>query len=285
MNDAQEKTLVLIPKFIGAVSFFFSALIVWSVCRGEGKRTCYHRLLCGISIIDLSTSIWISLTSWPMPASEGFLWAVGNDMTCKTQGFFLQMSVGSSFYNVSLCVFFSLMIVFNWKEADLIEVEWLLHCIPILFALLSSFTGVFLDVYGPNPNGIWCTQRNDADAFLLYAYYLPLWMCIIIVTILCVYMWVYVSKIYKKSKERMIKMIESSCNSLWDDEKASPHEVERSGNTKVSPSRIRTTMVNNLELQTKRLKHIADQNFLYAGAFYLNWTAVSVSREGSSLSS
>ena len=279
LTDAQLKTLVLLPKITGAASCFFSGLIVWTVLRTEpSRRKCYHRLLCGISLIDSVTSFWLFMSSWALPASSPMVWSAGNDISCKMQGFFAQFAIGSSFYNCSLCIFFYLLIVLNWKEEHLIKVEWLLHCVPLLYATLSSVSGIFVDAYGPAPHGLFCTHRAEKESFGLYAFFLPLWVSILLVTVLCVYMWVYVTKMYRKAKRYLYRLAESS---RTDEETPYPPETSIPGRSvsRAEFSKKAKSDTVKLELQTQRLKDIADRNFFYAAAFYLNWTAVSVCME------
>lgn len=91
MNTAHLKALAIVPKLAGFTSFCFSSLIVFTVVRDKRKRTSpYHRLLCGISIVDMSSSFWLGLSTWPIPEETGIMYAVGNDTTCRLQGFWTQ---------------------------------------------------------------------------------------------------------------------------------------------------------------------------------------------------
>jgi len=107
LSYAQQLALVVLPKVAGLVSFVGSGLIVASVLKSKKKRShTYHRLLFGISCVDMSSSFWLGLSTWPIPEETGLLWAAGNQQTCSLQGFFTQFGITSSFYNASLSLYF-----------------------------------------------------------------------------------------------------------------------------------------------------------------------------------
>ena len=60
------------------------------------RNSMFNRLLLGMSIIDVVTSIANMFTTMPMPAdTDAVLWSFGNLSTCTVQGFFVQIGIAA----------------------------------------------------------------------------------------------------------------------------------------------------------------------------------------------
>lgn len=183
-TQEQQVALALLPKITGGLSVLFSFLIALLILRDDSRRRlCYHRLLCGISVVDMSASLWMFCSTWPIPAESNVTWAAGNGVSCQFQGFFLQFGVSSPFYNASLSIYYWLVIVRQWKEEEIRRIEWLLHAGPLGWAAASALTGLVLDVYA-NAN-LWCWVGAEHKLFRWTAYYGPLWCMIVVATACC----------------------------------------------------------------------------------------------------
>ena len=184
---AQQRALAILPKLTGGLSFVFSFLIAMTILRDSSRRRlCYHRLLCGISLADMSASAWMFLSTWPIPAEDypDIVYAAGNATTCKFQAFFLQFGVSSPFYNASLSIYYWLVIVRGWKAHHLHRVEWALHALPLGWAAVSAVLGLWLDVY--DSATLWCWVGAEHKTFRWAAYYGPLWFMIVVATACCI---------------------------------------------------------------------------------------------------
>lgn len=190
---AQQRALAILPKITGGFSVLFSALIAVMILNDDSRRRlAYHRLLLGISIADMSASFWMFCSTWPIPAESDAMWAVGSNTSCSIQGFFLQFGVSSPFYNASLSIYYWLVIVRGWKEADIHRVEWLLHGFPLGWAAVSAITGIALQVY-ENAN-LWCWVGSRYKIFRWAAYYGPLWCMIVVATVCCISIYFHVRR-------------------------------------------------------------------------------------------
>jgi hypothetical protein len=91
----QELVLVLAPLFSGLVSLAASSWIIVEVFTTRKKLyTVYNRLLLGMSIIDVLTSIAYMFGPLPMPSDyEETPGTLGNEATCTAQGFFVQLGI------------------------------------------------------------------------------------------------------------------------------------------------------------------------------------------------
>ena len=266
---AQQKALALLPKVTGLTSIVFSSLIVFSVWRDKAKRrNPYHRLLAGISLVDISASFWLGLSTWPITRDSGVLWAVGTDATCRLQGFFTQFGISSSFYNASLSIYYVLVIRYGWKEHQIQRIEPLLHGIPILWALGTSIAGLPLNIFG-NANLWWCWISPKQDVYRWSFFYGPLWLMIVIVTVNCLVILLYVRRTEQASDKYSFESQETARTQMHGN-----GGEEHGSNTDRRQALRRTQSSTDLTLTRK----IAVQSFLYAGAFYLNWFALSLTR-------
>lgn len=205
-TSAQQWALVLVPKITGFISLVFSGLVILTVCRCREKRSkTYHRLLLGISCVDVSSSFWLGISTWPIPAETGILGASGNTTSCTIQGFFTQFGVASSFYNASLSIFYLLVIRCGWKEDRIVKIEPWLHAIPIVWALSTAIAGVPLTLY--NSANLWCwiapyqDRGANADLYRWIFFYGPLWMMILITTISVILIFQHVRQLERKSQQ------------------------------------------------------------------------------------
>jgi hypothetical protein len=192
MEEGQKLALALIPKITGLFSFAFSLMIVFTIARDKRRRQrTYDRLLLGMSLADVSSSLWIGLSTWPIPEESGAYWSIGNQATCNVQGFFVQLAIASPLYNGSLAMYYLLVTKYAWKEKDLKEswVSILFHAIPVTWGLATATTGEFLKLY--NNANLWCwiapapaLQRGmNANIYRWSFFYGPLWSTIVLVTI------------------------------------------------------------------------------------------------------
>ena len=204
LSEAQQLVLAIVPKITGFVSLLFSGLVILTVCVNKEKRSkTYHRLLFGISCVDVSSSFWLGLSTWPIPEETGIKWASGTTATCNVQAFFTQFGIASSFYNASLSVFFLLVIRYGWREDQLRKVEPCLHGFPLLWGLSTAIAGVPLTIF--NSANLWCwiapyqDRGANADVFRWFFFYGPLWIMICIVTINSILIFHHVLRIESKS--------------------------------------------------------------------------------------
>jgi hypothetical protein len=137
----------LVPRFTGCISVISSSTIIYLIRKSETKlSTIYHRIMFGISIADICSSVATSLTTLPMPrdlpiSEIGYDWAgtrLGNVQTCNAQGFFVIAGFCVMFaYTGMLCIYYMLAIAFTMEEKKIAKyVEPFFH----LFSLgVSSF--------------------------------------------------------------------------------------------------------------------------------------------------
>lgn len=292
MSTAQLRALAILPKITGWTSFALSGIVAATVLRDRKRRSlCYHRLVCGISIVDMSASLWLGMSTWPIPKESGALWAVGSQVTCRVQAFFTQFGISSSFYNASLSIYFYLVIVKGWKESQLQKIEWMLHMGPLLWAFSSSLTGLVLDVFANAT--LWCWVSKQQDAFRWGAFYGPLWCMILVVTCSCLAVFRHVRRLEMNTqKHRLFQNAVqqefaitqppaqpvSSGPTFSESTLPAQDLQERTAKQQQTRSRVLASYSRHSSVyrRSRRVKDVAHQCFLYAAAFYINWAALTV---------
>lgn len=194
---AQRKALSITPHVTGLISFLGSTFIIVEILRDRSKRSqIYHRLILGISITTLLSSIFFGLSTWPIPEGTAHVYdARGNTRTCTAQGFFLALSFVAPMYSVVLAAYYLAVIGYSRKERELRKLERFAHVFVVSLGLAFSLAGIFLDLY--HSVQIWCfigpVPCEDGDLecnpntnrFQLFRWVfvgIPLWICIFAIT-------------------------------------------------------------------------------------------------------
>jgi hypothetical protein len=148
----------IIGKVGGIASCVGSGYILQDVLRNPDKRTksIYHRIMLGLSITDIISSIFIFiLGSWPMPTGS-WLWAAGNIVICDVTAFLgLLGAIGSMMYNCSLATFYLLQLKFNWPDRKMKAIEKLLHIVPCILSFAFCIVIFSTKMFGPHVGHCW----------------------------------------------------------------------------------------------------------------------------------
>ena len=137
-----------------SISFVASTLISAMVAKSRqepsGNLTIYsspyHRIILGISISDLISSI--GMMSGPFAPPRGVaphaLWAVGTDATCKADGFFVTFGSGCvPLYTCALCYYCFCKIRKNMSDDTFAHsIEWKLHAAIITYNTVLCTIGL-----------------------------------------------------------------------------------------------------------------------------------------------
>ena len=206
-QSTTQRALAIAPKITGLISFLSSSFIILHVIRDKRRRTLtYHRLLLGMSISDFFSSFTMFLSTWPIPRGEACL-AAGTTMTCTAQGFVGQTTaLCTPTYNLSLAIYYLLVIVRGWNEKRVSKIEKYLHALPILAGFGTGFAGLVLKLYN---NAGWCCwiapapnnpERDNPNYFIfrLAFLYADAWAIIIILAICMFIIYFHVLKQERK---------------------------------------------------------------------------------------
>ncbi|GAX19444.1 hypothetical protein FisN_19Hh016 [Fistulifera solaris] len=131
---AQKRGLVWMARTTAFFTLFGALHILYDIGKDAKKRqSVYHQLLLAMAAFDVSTGIAWGLSTWPIPSE--FFWihgAQGSTATCTAQAFFVQWGFTSMFYNVSLALYYTLVIVYTYKEHQLIKLRPYLLGVPLV---------------------------------------------------------------------------------------------------------------------------------------------------------
>jgi hypothetical protein len=153
LSESQQFILFFLPKF-GFLSVLSSSLIAYTILRDPKKMSkSYHRLLLTMSCVDACVSSFHAVGTWPMPEDSGGIYAIGNRTTCTIQGFMTHNSVVPSFFSVSLAIYYTLVIRYDWSEVQVRKVEPFMTSIPIMWGLGTGMVAIPLKLF--NPAGLW----------------------------------------------------------------------------------------------------------------------------------
>ncbi|EEC49732.1 predicted protein [Phaeodactylum tricornutum CCAP 1055/1] len=96
-SKTQTAILAWMPRISGPLSVFGSFYIIVDIFKRTGTLTVYQELMLFMSAFDVISSVAIMFSTLPIPEFNGYgepsgiYGARGNDATCKTQGFFIQL--------------------------------------------------------------------------------------------------------------------------------------------------------------------------------------------------
>uniref|UniRef100_A0A7R9ZI35 G-protein coupled receptors family 1 profile domain-containing protein n=1 Tax=Pseudictyota dubia TaxID=2749911 RepID=A0A7R9ZI35_9STRA len=193
-TTAQLITLAVLPKVSGSLSMLGSGFIVLEILRDRKKRDqMYHRLLLGMSCLDIVVSFFMAMSTWLAPSESDILWAVGTQTTCQIQAFMTQFAYSSLSYNLGLAIYYLLVVGHSKRDRQLHTIEVAAHCCSLLLGLSLAIAGLALGVY--RPTTLWCSNATGhsfrssvveheihRDWFFMFAVGAVLWIIIFCVT-------------------------------------------------------------------------------------------------------
>jgi hypothetical protein len=166
----KRKAVALIPKITGLLSLLGSSYIIIDiVVRNRGNKmfqTTFHRLLIGLSVADLFSSLAYFLSHWMFPAQVPvgtdpewyhvlFPYATGNQATCTTQGFLLQLGqLASILFTAFISIQFVLKVRYRWTASQMRRAEYVFFAFGILIPLATSIWLSWIGAMNTTAGGI-----------------------------------------------------------------------------------------------------------------------------------
>ena len=165
--SGKAKALAILPKFTGFLSLTGSLFVIYDVVKcGNNtvpkgntlkRNSIFHRIMLGLSTFDCIASFVNIMSTWPTPSDQSntiFL-ASGTTETCTAQGFFNEFgNITTPLYSAVLCVWYLLILKYNWSEEDCKKYEPFFHAIPISVGFSMAIAGLPLTLY--NNSGYLC---------------------------------------------------------------------------------------------------------------------------------
>jgi hypothetical protein len=315
---SQLQALAILPKVTGGLSFFFSAATAAYIMLESPnvRKKFYPRLILGMSLADLSSSIWFAMSTWPIPEDSGVVYAIGNEASCRTQGFFIQFAISSAIYNSSLGFFYLLAVKYGWNDSALRKWRLAFHGIPLVWAMGSAIASLQLDILhsanlwcwiGPNPDG----SGPDVNIYRMFLFYGPLWTSIFVVTTCLCLVFAYVRDITLKAEAHIQGWmtyqasattespttddgefkgyVNSDEDELYHDQGFTEDSIERASSKPSSSAtdnseaarvkvKVRKKQMAEIRSFTNRRREVAYQCLRFAVAFYITWIPITSMR-------
>uniref|UniRef100_A0A7S1C116 G-protein coupled receptors family 2 profile 2 domain-containing protein n=1 Tax=Corethron hystrix TaxID=216773 RepID=A0A7S1C116_9STRA len=202
--------LTTLARISGSLSFIGSALMIGAIIgTGKWRKCMQFRLLGGLAAFDL-----LSSGSYAFNALPGLFHEENETFFCTLQGFMMQLFIGSAIYNLSLKIYYFMSVI---KRTRAEKYEIYMHASAIILGLGFAIAAAILKLFNPTSAG-WCWiaafpsncggdsrsgDRSDciygsnAYIYRLAFYYIPLWVIIILVTVIMIAMTYQVRNIEK----------------------------------------------------------------------------------------
>ena len=148
----------IIRSVSASVSAIGSAAIIWHILRShKGLSSTYHRLVFGLCVGDLMSSVAYALNSTAAPKEMQYIMpsALGSMGTCIAQGLLLTFGITiASLYNWMICFYYLSIITYNKKDEYIKgKLELWFHVVPIAYAIVTGMIGLMMKQYNTNGFG------------------------------------------------------------------------------------------------------------------------------------
>lgn len=238
LSDRQDRIVSILPIIPALLSCICSCILLHLTKSWQAP---YQRILFGLSVFDLFTSVSFALQPFLVPQETSQrVWALGNDASCSALGFLSQLTLASLLYNGLLSFYYFMTIRYAVSEANFWKYEKYLHGLCVVYPLLTASVGAILGVYhevelGP---GCWVSDwpegcgddKDECKSPLVAWLFNGIWVFLSMICVL-----VFNVCIYRFVRSKLIQSIRRSMNR---------------------------------DTQLQRLQLVASQAFLYVFAFW-----------------
>jgi hypothetical protein len=151
LSDAQYIAAFSAGIFSCTLSLFGSSSIIYLIFKTKSFKLLYHRIIFGLSIMDIVFTSAMFLQPFLLPTNTNFMFAAGNEQTCKLVAFFMQFFIAVYIYNAELSIYFLMTIRYGKSEEELSrKLEPYIHIVPIFVAVIFGILGVVLGIFKPS---------------------------------------------------------------------------------------------------------------------------------------
>lgn len=305
LSLAQRTSFVYTRVISGSLSVIASAIILRKIFYRESCTT-YHRIIVGLSVVDILFSLSVAFATLPVPADTGAVGAHGNITTCTIQGMFVELGFIIPVYMTSLSIYFFLSISSGQKDSERLvrKYEPILHAVPIFVSVGLTIAGLVLDVFNPvgfPELGCWmgdypigCTLSGSTPcrghamvnhfASMRWTFSLgPLFASFVVIVVANVWINKVIRHQDKQNKTYSVTSNAVSTHFLRDtDTTMQPHGDDsvtepQSFRERFAATRSNSSSVRHREETSKVAKAAAFQSFLYVSAAFtpMFWQVVS----------
>jgi len=202
-SDKQKAVVAILPKISSTLSIVGSSYIIYhnlnsSARRHDRLKSTRNLLLVSLSFSDIIGSIGYFASTWSIPADDTqslVVFNMGNEVTCQTQGVFLQFGLMSgALYNSCLSVYYLLSVRYSVSNEKMKKTFLpLFHFISITHPLITSIISLRRNYFHPTPSSCWisnfprdcvgdeCVFGNSLRIQMYFAW-IPICLCLFIIT-------------------------------------------------------------------------------------------------------
>eukprot|EP00591_Stephanopyxis_turris_P014793 CAMPEP_0195539168 /NCGR_PEP_ID=MMETSP0794_2-20130614/49915_1 /TAXON_ID=515487 /ORGANISM="Stephanopyxis turris, Strain CCMP 815" /LENGTH=347 /DNA_ID=CAMNT_0040673189 /DNA_START=110 /DNA_END=1153 /DNA_ORIENTATION=- len=180
LTPAQAKAMSIVPEITVILLVIASMFMIIDVLRSRKKLgSSYHRIIIGMSICSLS-QVFIAAVHWGVSYETGKNETISKPL-CIAGRFSLVFYTSVVMYNVTLSVYYFLVVRHNWSKTRIRKIEPWLHIFPIGYGLaISTIVVILAEGEGQFDEGL-CFQFIKAG---IYAYLIPIWVAMVVVTVM-----------------------------------------------------------------------------------------------------
>lgn len=154
-TSLQQAVLVVVCKIAAFLSFMGSTAIIGKILSSREKcSNMKDRLLLRMSCFDIIYSIANFVGTWAFPSSTQVWGAKGTNASCAAQGFVIHLGYAVLWYNLTLAVYFLLVVKYRAWHARLARAETFIHVAIVGYSLAGALANVLFDAV--KPKGLIC---------------------------------------------------------------------------------------------------------------------------------
>eukprot|EP00934_Nitzschia_sp_Nitz4_P004153 Nitzschia sp. Nitz4//scaffold146_size56529//53231//54469//NITZ4_006582-RA/size56529-processed-gene-0.57-mRNA-1//1//CDS//3329536653//4143//frame0 len=151
-KDSQYYALWFMGTLSCILSLVGSGTILYLIWKRHKMDELYHRLILGLSVSDVLTTVGLTIQPYMLPRESGYPFAIGNQTTCTIVGILHPFYISSYCHNCALALYFMLMIRYGKKEKDIQRLlEPWCYIFAFGFPLIYTTVCASLGLFNPNP--------------------------------------------------------------------------------------------------------------------------------------
>mmetsp|Transcript_23316 Transcript_23316/g.49237 ORF Transcript_23316/g.49237 Transcript_23316/m.49237 type:complete len:342 (+) Transcript_23316:164-1189(+) len=297
----QKQALSIIPHITGALSITGSLSILYDILSDRKRKLQrpYYRILLGMSIFDALTSFWVGLSTWPIPrGTPGVYAAVGTTATCTAQGFFIQLMVMSPLYNLMLSIYYFLVGKHHLTDEEIAtRYEKFMHVCALAVGFGFAILGLPLTLY--NNANLWCwiaayppecednsgehgdvpcERGHDSWLYRWIIFYIPVWIVIVVVTIIMYLLFCAVRNDEKKIVDLQLEHRNQRTSETISNSSNIPNDSLGFENERTSGKVDKSVLAFRQRDRLERSNRLFQQAKFYLAVFYATWVFVTINR-------
>lgn len=145
LNFYMSKLASITPPVVFSMIGWVPMVMISVICRSEQnlRYSIYHRIMFGMGIMDMLSTIPLLFSTLPMPVDQIYpfqgITPQGTETTCKLQAFTQLVGIlGSNIYFAGLSLFYLCTIAFHMKrESYRIRLEPIVHFVAIIVPVVA----------------------------------------------------------------------------------------------------------------------------------------------------